>query len=178
MKIFRFFFIPAFFEYFQNVVIFKILMIASEKSHLSDYNQFLFKNSFKVNKKCIFSSNKMRNSGNCMYDYACHVCNVMVSLRISHHDNLQPDTHTTWYTYMYVCVYLIYMQAFCLYECITWYTYKYFISMNVYIHGELVLSRYPTGNMATLRSRLIINSEGRSYFAFFEESSAAVCLTY
>ena len=47
-------------------------MIASEKSHqnLSDYNQFLFKKRFEVNKKQIFSSEKMRNSGNCIYDYA------------------------------------------------------------------------------------------------------------
>ena len=56
-------------------------MIASEKSHqnISDYNQFLFKIRFEVEnlkKKCevnkhqIFSSEKMRNSGNCIYHYA------------------------------------------------------------------------------------------------------------
>lgn len=46
-------------------------MIASEKSHpiLSDYNQILLKNKFEVNEKQIFSSEKMRNSGNCIYDY-------------------------------------------------------------------------------------------------------------
>ena len=47
-------------------------MIASEKSHqnLSDYNQFLFKKRFEVIKKQIFSGEKMRNSGKCIYDYA------------------------------------------------------------------------------------------------------------
>ena len=47
-------------------------MIASEKSHqnLSDYNQFLFKKRFEVNKVWIFSSEKMKNSGNCIYEYA------------------------------------------------------------------------------------------------------------
>ena len=47
-------------------------MFASEKSHqnLSDYNQFLFKNRFKANNKQIISSKKMRNSGNCVYNYA------------------------------------------------------------------------------------------------------------
>ena len=47
-------------------------MIASEKSHqnLSDYIQFLFKNRFEANKKQIISSKKMRNSGNCVYNYA------------------------------------------------------------------------------------------------------------
>ena len=47
-------------------------MIASEKkTHygLSDYKQFIFKKRFKVNKKLIFSSKKLRNSGNCIYDY-------------------------------------------------------------------------------------------------------------
>ena len=46
-------------------------MIASEKSHqnISDYNQFLFKKRFEVNKNRFFSSEKMRNSGNCIYDY-------------------------------------------------------------------------------------------------------------
>ena len=47
-------------------------MISSEKSHqhLSDYNHFLFKKRFKVNKKGIISSRKMRKSGNYSYDYA------------------------------------------------------------------------------------------------------------
>ena len=46
-------------------------MIASEKSHqnLSDYNQVLLKQRKKKNKKQIFSSEKMRNSDNCSYDY-------------------------------------------------------------------------------------------------------------
>ena len=36
-----------------------------------NYNQFLLKRKFEVNKKQIFfSSEKMRNSGNCIYDYA------------------------------------------------------------------------------------------------------------
>ena len=49
-------------------------MIASEKSHqnLSDYIQPVInlKNDLKLIKKLIFSSEKMRNSGNCIYDYA------------------------------------------------------------------------------------------------------------
>ena len=48
-------------------------MIASEKSHQnrSDYKQFLFKKTFEVHKKNqIISSEKMRNPGNCIYDYA------------------------------------------------------------------------------------------------------------
>ena len=48
-------------------------MIALENSHqnLSDYNQFLLeKKRFEVNIKQIFSSEKMRNSGNCIYDYS------------------------------------------------------------------------------------------------------------
>ena len=47
-------------------------MEKSETSHqnLSDYNQFLFKKRFEVNKKQIFSSDKMRNSDNCIHDYA------------------------------------------------------------------------------------------------------------
>ena len=47
-------------------------MIASEKSHLnlSDYNQFLLKKRFEDDKKQIFSNEKMRNSGNCIGDYA------------------------------------------------------------------------------------------------------------
>ena len=47
-------------------------MIISEKSHhnLSDKNHFSFKKRFEVNKKHIFSSEKMRSSGNCIYDYA------------------------------------------------------------------------------------------------------------
>ena len=46
------------------------LMIASEKSHqnLSDYNQLLKK--IEVYQKQIISSEKMRNSDNCIYDYA------------------------------------------------------------------------------------------------------------
>ena len=47
-------------------------MIASEKSHenLSDYNQLLFKKRFEVNIKPIFTNEKMRNSDNCVYNYA------------------------------------------------------------------------------------------------------------
>ena len=48
-------------------------MITSEKSHqiLSDNNQFLFlKKIEKDKKKTIFSNDKMRNSGNCIHDYA------------------------------------------------------------------------------------------------------------
>jgi len=47
-------------------------MIASEKLHqnLLDRNQFLFKKRFQVNKKHIFSGEKMRISDNCIYDYA------------------------------------------------------------------------------------------------------------
>ena len=52
-------------------MILKIPMIASEKSHqnLSDYNQFLFKKIFEVHKKKN-SGEKMRNVGNCIYNYA------------------------------------------------------------------------------------------------------------
>ena len=47
-------------------------MDALEKSHqnLSDYNQILLKNIFQVDKKQIFSSEKIRNSGKCIDDYA------------------------------------------------------------------------------------------------------------
>ena len=47
-------------------------MTASEKPHknLSDYNQFLFKKIFEVNIKRFFSSEKIINSGNFIYDYA------------------------------------------------------------------------------------------------------------
>ena len=47
-------------------------MITSEITHqnLSDYNQFILKKNFEVNKKLIFSSEKMRNSGDCIHDYA------------------------------------------------------------------------------------------------------------
>ena len=39
--------------------------------HLSDYNHFFIqKNDLLVNKKQIISDEKMRNSGNCIYDYA------------------------------------------------------------------------------------------------------------
>ena len=46
-------------------------MIVLEKSHqnLSDYYQFSFKKRFKVNKKYIFSNEKIINSGNYIYDY-------------------------------------------------------------------------------------------------------------
>ena len=37
---------------------------------ISDYNQFLFKKIFEVDKKHIISSEKLRKSGNCIYDYA------------------------------------------------------------------------------------------------------------
>ena len=45
-------------------------MIASEKSHqnLSDYNQFLIEYKIEVDQKQIFSSEKIRNSGNYIYD--------------------------------------------------------------------------------------------------------------
>ena len=47
-------------------------MNASEKSHqiLSNYKQFIFKKRFEVNKRQIFASEKMINSGNYIYDYA------------------------------------------------------------------------------------------------------------
>jgi len=52
-------------------MILKIPMITTEKSHhLSDYYQILFKKRFEVIKKQFFSSEKRRNSGNCIYDYA------------------------------------------------------------------------------------------------------------
>ena len=37
---------------------------------MTDYNWFLFKKRFEVNKKQIYSTEKMRNSGNCIYAYA------------------------------------------------------------------------------------------------------------
>ena len=47
-------------------------MIVTEKSYqnLSDYNQCLIKKRFEANKTQILSSEKMRNLGNCIYDYA------------------------------------------------------------------------------------------------------------
>ena len=47
-------------------------MIASKKSHQnpSDYNQFSLKKIFEVNIKQFFSSEKIRNSGNCHYGHA------------------------------------------------------------------------------------------------------------
>ena len=47
-------------------------MIESEISHQnqSDCNHFLFKKRFEINKKLIFPSENMRNSGNCIHDYA------------------------------------------------------------------------------------------------------------
>ena len=54
-------------------------MIASEKSHqkLSDDNQFLSKiMRFEVNETHIFSSEKMRNSGDCIYDSAHSLINA------------------------------------------------------------------------------------------------------
>ena len=65
-------FFAVFFEILTNPVILKIPLIISEKTHqnLSDYNHFIFKNRFEVNNK-LFSSEKLRYSGNCMYlDYA------------------------------------------------------------------------------------------------------------
>ena len=55
-------------------------MIASEKSHqnLSEYNQFLFKKRFEVNKKHYFSIEEMRNSGNCIYDYRRYILLTML----------------------------------------------------------------------------------------------------
>ena len=46
-------------------------MVASEKSHrnLSEDNQSLFKKRFEVNEKQILPTEKMKNSGNCVYDY-------------------------------------------------------------------------------------------------------------
>ena len=48
------------------------MIIVSEKlyQYLSDLNQFSFQKRFKVNKKQIFSSKKMKNSGYCIYEYA------------------------------------------------------------------------------------------------------------
>ena len=45
-------------------------MIASDKSHqnLSEYNQFILIYFFPI--KTDFSSEKMINTGNCIYDYA------------------------------------------------------------------------------------------------------------
>ena len=47
-------------------------MIVSEKSHqnLSMYVQFLLKENLMLIKIDMFSGGKMRNSGNCIYDYA------------------------------------------------------------------------------------------------------------
>ena len=47
-------------------------MIALKKSHQnpSDYNQFLLKKTFAVNINRFFSSETLRKSGNCIYDYA------------------------------------------------------------------------------------------------------------
>ena len=47
-------------------------MIGSKKLHkiLSFYNLLLFKKRFEVKKKEFLSSEKMRNLGNCIYDYA------------------------------------------------------------------------------------------------------------
>ena len=46
-------------------------MLASKISqeNLSDYNQLTVKTIFEVNKKQIFSSEKIRNSGSFIYDY-------------------------------------------------------------------------------------------------------------
>ena len=44
-------------------------MIASYQN-LSYYNQFLFKKDLKLAKTQVYSDGKMRNSGNCIYDYA------------------------------------------------------------------------------------------------------------
>ena len=46
---------------------------SAEKSHqtLSDYNQFLYKKKdLKLIKNRVLFNEKMRNSGNCIYDYA------------------------------------------------------------------------------------------------------------
>ena len=63
---------PIFSKYFQSSVILYIPMIASEKSHqnLLDRNQFLLQKRFDVNKKPIFSGEKITNSDSCIYDYA------------------------------------------------------------------------------------------------------------
>ena len=45
-------------------------MHQKKKSKSIGLNQFIFKNGFEVNEKQIFSSEKMRNSDNCIYDYA------------------------------------------------------------------------------------------------------------
>ena len=47
-------------------------MIVSEKSdyNLSDYIEFLFKKDLKLMKKRTISNEKLRNSGNYIYDYA------------------------------------------------------------------------------------------------------------
>ena len=68
LKIFRVIF-------FQNISKCLLLFVNSndflEKSHqiLSDYSQFLLKKNILISKTQIISSEKMRNSGYCIYDY-------------------------------------------------------------------------------------------------------------
>ena len=72
MRNFRFLLFSFFRNTFKVQRLYKIRRLNRKKSHqnLSDYDQFLFKKRFEVNKKQIFSSEKMRNSENCIYDYA------------------------------------------------------------------------------------------------------------
>ena len=61
-------------KYFKILVILKIPMVSGKK-HIKICRTttdlcFLFKNRCGVNKEQIFSSELMRNSGNCIYDYA------------------------------------------------------------------------------------------------------------
>ena len=62
------------------------MMIASEISlqNLSDYNHFLFKKRFKVNKKKKKSDAKKRNSGNCIYDHAQSIFEQCVTVNALH----------------------------------------------------------------------------------------------
>ena len=65
-------YVNKWFKLLQNSVILLIPMIVLEKSHqnLSVHIQFLFKRIFNATEKQIFSSGKMRNSGNYIYNYA------------------------------------------------------------------------------------------------------------
>ena len=70
--------VKNFFTFFLNTSkvqwIFKIPLIASEtKKQIQIYQtktSFYSKNDLKVNKKHIFSTEKMRNAGNSIYEYA------------------------------------------------------------------------------------------------------------
>ena len=64
-------FLAFFPKYFQRSVILKMLMIASEKLHqkFQTITSFYLKNDLKLQKHICFSE-KMRNSGNFIHDYA------------------------------------------------------------------------------------------------------------